>query len=261
MATAIQPDNAVLRERIDVDPSLAIFRVAPSDGEAPLFEPGQFTNLGIACTAPSGEPRLVRRALSIASSPRERAHLEFYVRLVDDGELTPRLFELRPGARLWLDPRVHGHFTLADVPPASNVLFVGTGTGVAPFVSMLRTYAGGERWRRCVLLESARTGAELGYRAELERLQRERSDFRYLPTLTREPAASAWGGLRGRLQAWLEPAAFRELVEEPLDPERWQVLLCGNPEMIASVTELLSGHGFRRHRSREPGQIRSERYW
>jgi len=261
MATAIQPDNAVLRERIDVEPSLAIFRVAPREGEVPAFEPGQFANLGITCATTSGEPRLVRRALSIASSPRERAHLEFYVRLVDAGELTPRLFELQPGAELWLDPRIHGHFTLTDVPPASNVLMVGTGTGVAPFVSMLRTYRGGDRWRRCVLIESARTSAELGYRAELERLAREHADFVYRPTLTREPAASAWYGLRGRVQAWLEPGAFRDLVGEDLDPARWQVLLCGNPDMIVSVTELLSTHGFRRHRTREPGQIRCERYW
>jgi ferredoxin--NADP+ reductase len=111
------------------------------------------------------------------------------------------------------------------------------------------------------LLESARTAADLGYRSELERLAREDPSFSHHPTLTREPHGSAWRGLRERLQALLDTAAFQRLARQPLDPARWQVLLCGNPEMIASVTELLARHGFRRHRRGEPGQIHAERYW
>jgi ferredoxin--NADP+ reductase len=126
---------------------------------------------------------------------------------------------------------------------------------------MVRTYHGTARWRRCLLLESARTAADLGYRSELERIAREDPSFSYHPTLTRETERSAWAGLRGRLQPLLEPDAFQRLSHHPLDPARWQVLLCGNPEMIASVTELLSRFGFRRHRRSEPGQIHTERYW
>jgi ferredoxin--NADP+ reductase len=138
---------------------------------------------------------------------------------------------------------------------------VGTGTGIAPFVSMLRTFHGEGRWERCVLLESARTAAELGYREELERLARDDESFRYCPTLTREPGASGWKGLRGRVLEWLAPGAFPALAEAALTPERWHVLLCGNPEMIAEVTAWLLERGFRRHRSRAPGEIHSERYW
>ena len=118
-----------------------------------------------------------------------------------------------------------------------------------------------ERHAACLLLESAHTAADLGYRSELERVAREDPSFSYHPTLTREPEQSAWPGLRGRIQSLLEPDAFQRLSAHPLDPARWQVMLCGNPEMIASVTERLSHFGFRRHRRREPGQIHAERYW
>lgn len=250
--------NARLVERIDATDSLAIFRVAPAAG-VPAFEPGQFTNLGLP-----GESRL-RRAFSIASPPAQRELVELYVRRVDEGEFTPRLWELEPGAPVWLDPRVYGRFTLEEIPRESDLLMVGTGTGIAPFLSMVRAYRGSGRWRRCVLIESARSAEELAYRAELERSAAEDPSFQYLPTLTREPPSSAWTGLRGRVQAVLEPAAFERAtgaaLVRPEGAARWQVLLCGNPAMIGSVTELLVPHGFRPHRRREPGEIHAERYW
>ncbi len=256
---AVETSNAALRERIDVHPSLAIFRISPEEGPVPVFEPGQFTNLGLP--RPDGGGRLLRRAFSIASTPRERSHVEVFVRLVDDGEFTSRLWSLESGARLWLDPRVYGRFTLEEVQHGSDLLLIGTGTGLAPFISMIRTYRGSSRWKRCVLLESARMAEDLAYRTELERIAAEDPSFLYLPTLTREPPGSAWSGLRGRVQRFLEPAVFARLTGAPLEPERFQVMLCGNPAMIAGTTELLGGLGFRPHRRREPGQIHTERYW
>jgi ferredoxin--NADP+ reductase len=221
-----EPDNAELLERIDVGPTLTIFRVAPVEGPVPAFEAGQFTNLGVGHAPAPGKRPLLRRALSIASSPNEREHLEFYIRLVEDGELTPRLFELRPGASLWLDSRVYGRFTLEDVPPGSNLLMVATGTGLAPFVSMLRTYRGTDRWRRCVLLESSRCAAELGYRAELVRLESEDPTFTYRPTLdARARAAPERLARAARAGAGLARAGGvpADISDEPLDSATWQV--------------------------------------
>ena len=96
---------------------------------------------------------------------------------------------------------------------------------------------------------------------QMERLARESADFSYHPTLTREPPESGWRGLRGRVQDSLSPEAFQRLTQEPLVPTRWQVMLCGNPGMIASVTAQLSDLGFQRHHRRSPGQIHTERYW
>lgn len=256
---AEETHNAAVVARTDLHDSLSILRVGPTGGELPRFEPGQFSNLGLLDGA--SEPRLLRRAFSIASPAAERRWFEFYIQRVDQGAFTSRLWQLAPGDGLWLDPLVYGHFTLADVPPDSDVLFVATGTGVGPFLSMLREYHGQGRWRSAAVVHSARTRADLGYHGELEALALRDPAFRYVPTLTREPESSAWGGLRVRLQKLFLPDRFREVFGRELTPERAKVFICGNPEMIVQLSEQLAGSGFRPHRRKTPGQIHTERYW
>jgi ferredoxin/flavodoxin---NADP+ reductase len=258
--------NAVLDSRVDLHETLCILRVRPDGGSVPQFEPGQFTNLGLfdasetPQTAP-GPPSELRRAFSFASPPAQRDSAEFYIQRVDDGHFTQHLWKLQPGGRLWLDERVYGNFTLADVPPTSELVLVATGTGLGPYLSMLRQHRGGERWKRCALVHSARHQADLGYRGELEALARRDPTFRYLPTLTREPASSSWSGLRSHVQEIVEPAGFERLAGWPLDPATAHVFLCGNPQMIIDLGGQLAESGFRPHRRRAPGQVHSERYW
>lgn len=257
-----QAANATLVERRDVTDALAYFFVAPDRAPFASFEPGQFTNLGLEVFDRSvGERRFVRRAYSPGSAPTQRERLEFYVRRVQGGRLTEALFELRPGARLWLDPAVYGRFTLEPVPADRDVVFVASGTGVAPYVSMLRSYAGRKRWRRAVLVESAREERELGYRAELEALAARDPSFVWLPTVTRAPEASTWAGSRVRIPALLEPDAFARRTGVALDPRTTHVLLCGNPSMLADVSARLGELGFAPHSRRAPGQVHTERYW
>ena len=144
--------NAVVTQRLEVTPDLVILRVVPDGWELPTFEAGQFAVIGLSPDAPRTEysdpvedyekPQrgLIRRAYSIASSSVATEYLEFYVTLVRSGALTPRLFALEIGDRLWLGPKITGMFTLQDVPPNKNVVMVATGTGLAPYMSMLRTY-------------------------------------------------------------------------------------------------------------------------
>lgn len=257
-----QTPNATLVERRDVADALAQLFVAPDSAPWREFEPGQFTNLGLELSGTERDPPgFVRRAYSMASHPLERARVEFYVRRVPDGSFTQALFALRRGGRLWLDDQVYGRFTLEPVPPERDVLFVASGTGVAPFVSMLRRYAGRGRWRRAVLIESARSAGELGYRAELEALAARDPSFTWWPTLTREPADSAWSGTRGRIQTWLEPGAFERRSGVALRPESLHAFLCGNPAMLADVGGALAELGFRPHSRRHPGELHAERYW
>lgn len=250
--------NATLARRREIAEGLALFWFAPDSGVTPAFEPGQFTNLGLH---QSGEERMLKRAFSIASAPDPAQPHEVYIRLVDGGRFTTPLWKMAAGEKLWMDTRVFGHFTLAEVPPEKDLILIGSGTGVAPYVSMLRKYAGTGRWRRCVMIESVRVQDELGYRSELAELAARVRDFVYLPTLTREPAGSDWRGARGRVQDLLEPAAFERATGVALAAESCKVFLCGNPAMIEAVGGLLSERGFLPHRKRAPGQIHTETYW
>lgn len=254
--------NAVLVDRRDVHDQLAIFHVAPADGPVPAFEPGQFTNVGLILPRDDGSPELVKRAFSIASPPHSTQAYELYVRHVDNGRFTDALWSLKPGAPVWLEKsQAFGHFTLADVPEGADVVFIGTGTGIGPFVSMLRTYAGKGRWRRAALIESVRLAEDLGYRSQIEELARRDETLRYVPTATREGSSSAWEGSRAHLQELLEPTRFEALAGFALDPATCRVLLCGNPAMIESIKLHLGERGFKPHFRRNPGQIHTERYW
>ena len=138
------PFNARLVEKHLFHDTLGIFRIAYDDGEPKDFEPGQFTNLALmpppealaaeddgAQRRRPGRIKLVRRAYSIASPPREKRWLEFYIVAVDEGALTPRVFDLDVGDRLFMDTKIKGHFTLESVPDGKDLVTVATGTGLA----------------------------------------------------------------------------------------------------------------------------------
>ncbi|MBW6458145.1 MAG: ferredoxin--NADP reductase, partial [FCB group bacterium] len=132
--------NAVLQQKIEVAPGLCIFRVAPKGWDLPEFKPGQYCPLGLPPSAPrvpySTPPekpcptdRLIKRPYSIASSSSQHQYLEFYIKMVSNGALTPRLFALKNGDMLWMREKVFGMFTLDDIPSHKNVIFFATGTG------------------------------------------------------------------------------------------------------------------------------------
>lgn len=265
--------NAVLTHRIEVTPGLLILRIAPVGWSLPPFVPGQFAVIGLPAAAPrialsdpeepNGDPgRIIRRAYSIASSSLELGALELYVNLVRSGELTPRLFALRPGDRLWLGPKITGMFTLRDVPPDRDVILVGTGTGLAPYMSMLRTELDCGGSRRFAVLAGARHSWDLGYSAELITMARLCPNLTYLATVSRPEAEPVpWGGPRGHVQElWRRGALARAWGGAP-SPATAHVFLCGNPAMIDDMTALLEGEGFRVHGPRAPGEIHVERYW
>ena len=255
--------NATLIERRDLNADLAIVRVQPDDGRLPAFEPGQYTLIGLYSDErrSTGEPRLLRRAYSLASSPAQTDALEFYLVRVRDGQLTPGLWSVPVGGRVWLDPKPHGHFTLHDVPREVDLVLVATGTGLAPYISMLRTYADQDRWRRLVIMHGVRTQSDLGYREEIEAARQRDPSLTYLPILSREPEDSGWTGLRGRVQDILVPGRFRVLTGEPLDPARSYVFLCGHPEMIRTTSEQLAARGFVPKSKDDVGSMHFEKYW
>jgi len=264
--------NAVVTQRIDVAPGLMVLQVAP-DGWSADFEPGQFAVVGLPRGAPrtplsdpeppAGDPdKLIRRAYSIASASLPGHHLELFVTLVRSGELTPRLFALQPGARLWVGPKISGMFTLADVPPDQNVVLVATGTGLAPYMSMLRTRLEAGDQRQVAVLVGARHSWDIGYVAELSTMQRLVSRFAFLPTVSRpEGEPAKWGGHVGHVQSlWSDGALAHAWGRKPT-PADTHVFLCGSPAMTEDMTRLLTAEGFLLHEKGRPGQIHVEKYW
>ncbi len=266
--------NAVVAARIEVAPGLVILRVKPDGWDLPPFRPGQFAVLGLPAEAgrhpvadPEGDPApkpgtLIRRSYSIASSSVEREYLEFYLTLVRSGSLTPRLFALSVGDRLWLGPKITGLFTFEQVPAGANIVMVATGTGLAPYMSQLRTALLYHPARRVAVLHGARHSWDLGYHAELATMQRLRPHLLYLPVVSRpdeEPAV--WAGEVGYVQdLWVSGVLERRWGGRP-GPADTHVFLCGNPAMIETMAALLAGEGFREHTPRQPGELHVERFW
>ena len=251
--------NATLTERIDFNAELSTFWFKPDDPTITSFEPGQYAELAFPeLTTEKG--KLIRRQYSIASAPSDDRGFEFYIVLVPEGALTPKLWELQVGGRVWINPKCKGKFTLDPVPDGKDLVMIATGTGLAPFLSMWRRYNQENRWRRFIVIHGARYECDLGYRAELEKLAGENESFFYIPTLTREESKD-WQGHRGRVPTVLEDGHYEEIVGAPFCAEECHVFLCGNPQMIDDLEVSLAERGFRLHKKKDPGNLHIERYW
>jgi ferredoxin--NADP+ reductase len=215
-----------------------------------------------AIAAAAADPeRMIRRAYSIASESRAEEFLEFYLTLVGSGDLTPRLFSLKIKDRLYVGPKAVGVFTLAKAAPDKHILMIATGTGLAPYMSMLRSelVCGGPR--KFVIVHGARHSWDLGYRTELTGLARHCVNFHYLPVVTRPAEDVTWKGRTGYLQNVIASGAIEEETGVALTPANFDIFLCGNPAMIETVIEWAEARGFVRDRGHEVGTLHTEEYW
>jgi ferredoxin--NADP+ reductase len=265
--------NAVVTRRIEAASGLIILRVAPDGWKLPPFAAGQFVVIGLPGTAPriplsdpdpppADPSKLIRRAYSIASSPLATDELEFYVTLVRSGELTPRLFALQPGDRLWLSQKPTGMFTLRDIPADKHLAMIATGTGLAPYMSMLRTDLATPGARRFAAIVGARHSWDIAYSSELTMMQRLSPAFAWIPTVSRpaeEPVP--WGGETGHVQELWRRGLLAERWGFRPTPENTHVLLCGAPGMIDEMTAMLAAEGFKADEKGVRGQVHAERYW
>lgn len=237
---------AELIERTDVSANLAIlrFRVA----EQPCFTAGQFATIGIVV-----DDEVVERPYSIVSSPHE-PFLEFFIELVPGGSVTPKLWELRPGSTILVRRRIVGQLTLDT--GVTHHLMVATVTGVAPFVSILRTQQidrGRERTsnHRFVVIHGASHSADFGpYRSELEELSRA-GWLTYIPTVSRPWTEPCWTGETGRIEDVLRKHAD----QLGFDYRNSVAYACGHPQMVANVKAILARARF------GSDQIKQEKYF
>ncbi len=258
--------NATITQRIDLEPTLSVFRVRPdapfSSAGKPWFVPGQYLTLGK--NRPGGvegdaRPASVRRPMSIASAPHDLDEAEFYIRRVSTPEselpLTHELWSVAQGDRLFCRPTPAGKFTVEDTCGAQDTrlkVTVAAGTGLAPFVSMVRAKVRDDASADLsdfAIVHGASYPSGLGYRDELDALAAGHG-LRYIPTVSRPLEAAGWTGATGRAEAQFADAnlAMTEvsLGLEPgqLTPQHAVVLICGLQGTIGVSLEALIARGF-----------------
>lgn len=257
--------NATVVKRINLTGDLVILHVKPDAG-VPDFVPGQYVALGLPGSAPrpdtappDKEPhdpdKIIKRAYSLGSSPSQKDYYEVYFALLPDGALTSRLAMIKEGDRIFAAPKVVGHFTASDVPPENNLVFVATGTGLAPYMSMIRTKETWTPGRRITIVHGVRFHRDLGYREELLSLVKREPGFRYFAVVSREDP-EADDIKRGYVQHLFDNGSLE------LDPVRDHVFLCGNPAMVEDMEKLLINRGYSLHTKKNPeGRMHVEKYW
>jgi ferredoxin/flavodoxin---NADP+ reductase len=212
------------------------------------FEAGQFVRIALDI---DGER--VARPFSMVNAPDDPT-LEFYGIVVPEGPLSPRLARLDAGDTLYVASNPAGFLVLSELPDAATLWLLSTGTGIAPFISMLRAGTPWRRFRDVVLVHAVRHARELVYRDEIEAMQ----NLRYVPVVSREDAS---GALRGRIPQLLRDGSLEAAAGLKLAPENSQVMLCGNPDMLKDGTAVLLERGLRKNRRRTPGHITVESFW
>jgi len=264
--------NGIVTQVIQVSPTMKVFRIAPDGWELPDFKSGQFCALFLPGTAPrcaeatdepeiSNPDKMIKKAYSIASSSRSKEFLEFYITLVHSGALTPRLFELKIGDRVGVGNKFVGMFTLDQIPEDKNIVLIATGTGVAPYMSMLRSNAL-QRKGNIAVIHGAANSWDLGYSSELDLLQTLTTRLKYLPTITEpQKEMTPWQGHVDFIQDMWKSGIMEEKWGFKPHPDNTHIFLCGNPRMISDMTDALEKDDFSEWSRKNPeGQIHIEKF-
>ncbi|WP_370264254.1 ferredoxin--NADP reductase [Limnobacter sp.] len=232
------------------------------------FTAGQFARLGVDNTLNlPGEPSIIWRAYSMVSSPYDE-HLEFFSIVVPEGAFTSHLSKLKVGDPVYVDKTNFGFLTTARFESGRDLWLLGSGTGLAPFLSILHDPLTWDQFQHIVLVHSARTAEELVYQDMIkgftqhpelsELIDDVKQRFFYVPVVTREQVN---GCLSQRITALLRDGQLQQATGLPLNPQRSRFMICGNPDMVTDIRAVLKGQGYKPARRNSPGEIAVENYW
>ncbi|HSC79274.1 MAG TPA: ferredoxin--NADP reductase [Chitinolyticbacter sp.] len=222
------------------------------------FENGQFVMIGLMV---NGKPLM--RAYSIAS-PNYEEHLEFFSIKVQNGPLTSVLQKIQVGDELLVSKKPTGTLVLSDLNPGKHLYYLSTGTGLAPFMSLIQDPEAYEQYDKIILVHGVREVSELAYADFIEKElpnneffgDAVREKLIYYPTVTREAFRN-----QGRLTDLIESGKlFSDIGLPPLNPETDRAMLCGSPAMLKDTCDLLDARGFKvSKRIGQPGDYVIER--
>jgi ferredoxin--NADP+ reductase len=216
-----------------------------------VFKAGQYVAFGV-----DHNEKVLERAFSIVSSPYE-PELEFFIERVPEGALSPKLYELQVGDQVFMRKKAKGIFNVDLKSGHTNHYLVSTVTGIAPYISMVRTLALDLKEGRLaqpfrlVILQGVSKSNEFGYDQELYKAAGEYPWLTYIPTISRPWEDPEWPGERGRVDDLVRKYADNH----ELKPEDTTVYLCGNPGMIVNARDIMRRRGF------EHAAIKEETYW
>lgn len=220
------------------------------------FTPGHYTRLGLGAA-----DNIVWRPYSLASAAEED-FLDFIAVLVPGGAFSEQLKQLRAGDRLRVDTASYGFLTVNQLAPGKDLWLLASGTGLGPFVSILRDAAVWRNFERLILVHSVRHSSELAWREEIAALPalfpNARARLGYIPIVTREPGATA---LAQRIPLLLADGRLEQAAETSLTLADSRLMVCGNPELARELREYLAARGFATNRRNAPGQMAFEKYW
>lgn len=235
-----------------------LFSFTTTRDESLRFSNGHFTMIGLR--KEDGKPLL--RAYSIASANYEE-HLEFLSIKVDDGPLTSKLQHIKVGDKIIVGRKPTGTLLIDYLLPGKRLYLLGTGTGLAPFMSVIRDPETYEKFEEVILVHGVRQVNELAYKEYLEK-QLPKHEFlgefvasklKYYPTVTREAFQNT-----GRITTLMESGKiFEDLGVPTINPEEDRVMICGSPGMLKDLKDMLEARKFNEGNTTTPGDFVIER--
>ena len=216
------------------------------------FEAGQFVRIGL----PDGEDVLAR-PYSLVNTPEEQ-YLEVYFNIVEEGPLSPRLFALQAGDDVLVADNPSGFLTVSQIPECKHLWMIATGTGIGPFLSILKSEAAWQRFDKVVLCYSVSYAGELAYQDTIRQLVSEHeAQFCYIPVVTRETYDDA---MDKRIPALMQDGSLETRTGITINPDESHVMMCGSSNMITDVSAELASREMKKHRRRDPGHFTTEKY-
>lgn len=222
------------------------------------FKPGQFARLQVEVENDDGELEEFANPYSLLNTPDEK-YAEVYFNTVPDGKVSNGLAALKPGDSVNIAQPCVGFFVLSQIPEAKHLWMMSTGTGIGPYLSILKTAEAWERFEKIILVHAVPVASELNYSDLIEHFASEHPDqFQFIPIVSREDHE---GVLKGRIPALIENDELEAKAGLEMNAEDSHIMLCGNSGMLNDTKAVLKERGMNRHLNHKPGHVSAEQYF
>ncbi|MEE9326344.1 MAG: ferredoxin--NADP reductase [Cocleimonas sp.] len=222
------------------------------------FKAGQFARLQVEVNNDEGELEKFANPYSLINTPDEK-YVEVYFNTVPDGKVSNGLAALKVGDTLEIAQPCVGFFVLSQVPKCKYLWMFATGTGIGPYLSMLKMNDAWQRFEKIILVHAVPYSKELCYSETIEVFADQHPDkFEFIPVVSRE---NHEGGLKGRIPALIVDGSFEKRVGIKIDKENSHIMLCGNSGMLKDSKAILKERGLDRHLNHKPGHVSAEQYF